>query len=596
MMRRFALPHWPALVALSVVSVAAAAAMAIQPLMLAPAVNAALAVRGEVAAAPARLDLNTLGPTLLGWLGLPRPWSGLQLIWVVVSGYVLVACLAAVLNLTAYQLVRWVRTTIGADIQAALFRHLLSLPLAFHGRQRLGEMTSRLTRDAMATAQSFDALVKGCGESSVHIAIYGYLLVRTDALLAAAVVVLGALHVGITRLLQSQVRRHTAGELTAVAGVGAHLSEALLNVRVIQSFGAEAFHSERLRRLLQGLRRTVVRAALPSNSEGPLRDTLNALTVAAAVIVSFAALSSGRLTLPGFVLFVVVARQTTVPVSQLATTLTLLPAISGASHRLREILETNPPPDGSLDTPALRTAIALEAVDFEYEPGVPVLRSVSLEVPRGLVTAIVGPSGSGKSTLLDVLLRLQEPSGGRVTYDGTDVRLFRRESYRRRFGVVPQEPLLANATVAENVAYGRPAVEEDVQRALSAAQALEFVATLSQRAATNVGDRGMLLSGGERQRIAIARAIYGDPDVLVLDEATSSLDARSERLVQDAIDQVVTERTAIIVAHRLSTVMRADQIVVLEAGRIVGVGRHERPSRDQSLVPAARAGAARRFR
>jgi ABC-type multidrug transport system fused ATPase/permease subunit len=294
-------------------------------------------------------------------------------------------------------------------------------------------------------------------------------------------------------------------------------------------------------------------------------------------------LSSGRLTLPGFVLFVVVARQTTVPLAQLATTLTLLPAMAGASHRVREILDKETPLDGSLEAPALRTAIALDDVSFEYEPGVRVLSAVNLEIPRGRVTAIVGPSGSGKSTLLDVLLRLQEPIGGRVTYDGTDVRLFRRASYRRRFGVVPQETLLANASVADNVSYGRPAAEGEVERALGAAQALEFVAGLSQRAATEVGDRGVLLSGGERQRIAIARAVFGGPDVLALDEATSSLDARSERQVQDAIDHALTERTAVIVAHRLSTVMRADQIVVMDAGRVVGLGRHEELLASNSL-------------
>jgi ABC-type multidrug transport system fused ATPase/permease subunit len=388
-------------------------------------------------------------------------------------------------------------------------------------------------------------------------------------------VVVAALHVGMNQLLQSRVRSATATGLNLLADSGALVSEALLSIRSVQTFGAEAFHAERLRRLLENGRSASLRRTFPVTIEPPLRDTLNAVAVALAVLVSFTALSRGRLTLPGFVLFVVVARQATIPLSRLASSLIMLQMIAGASERLSHILGIAPPLDGGLETPPLRESIEFQAVDFQYEPESPVLRSVSFCIRRGSSTAVVGPSGSGKSTLLDILLRLEEPSAGRLLYDGVDVREFRLHGYRRRFGVVPQEVLLANATIADNVAYGRPGTVEDVTRAIAVAQALDTARDLEGRAAPLVGDRGVMLSGGERQRVAIARAVYADPDVLVLDEATSALDAKSERLVQEAIDRAVSGRTALVVAHRLSTVMRAERILVLNKGRVVGFGCHE---------------------
>jgi ABC-type multidrug transport system fused ATPase/permease subunit len=574
--RLFAWPRWRALLALTLLSMLAAAAAAVQPLMLAPAVDTALATHSTPARRIADVTLNNLGATLLQALDIDPRAPAVEIIVIVAGLYAAAVALAAALNLTAYQLVRWVRTTIAADIQIALFRHAIGLPLSFFNRQRLGDLTSRWLQDAVTTAQSFDPLVKGVIESAVQLAIYGYVLVRTDAVLAGAVVGVSLLHLAVTRFLRHEVRRRTADAMNAGAQVSGHLTETLLGIRIVQSFCAESFESERLRRLLQSLRKATVRSGLAVNSEGPLREVTSAFAVAAAIVISFMALSAGRLTLGGFVLFVVVARQTTIPLAYASAALIQLHAIAGASARLRSVLDLPTPPDGLLDTPALSSGVRFEGVEFHYDDDdAAVLRSFHLEIPRGSVTAIVGPSGAGKSTVLDLLLRLQEPQAGRITFDGTDVRLFRRQSYRRRFGVVPQETLLFNASIEENVTYGRPFDAAELQRALRIAHAGEFVSELSEGTRTVIGDRGTRLSGGQRQRIAIARAVYGRPDVLVLDEATSALDARSERLVRDAIDDAIEGTTAVVVAHRLSTVVRADQIVVLSGGRLVGIGRHD---------------------
>jgi subfamily B ATP-binding cassette protein MsbA len=204
-----------------------------------------------------------------------------------------------------------------------------------------------------------------------------------------------------------------------------------------------------------------------------------------------------------------------------------------------------------------------------------VLERASFEVRKGEIVALVGPSGVGKSTLADLILRLYDPVSGAITIDGRDLRALRQEPYRRLFGVVPQEPLLFNATIRENVAYGRDDLTEaDILRAAQIANAHGFIVEFPDGYDTVVGDRGIRLSGGQRQRVAIARAVVGHPPILILDEATSSLDSESERLVQQAIDRVIRGTTAIVIAHRLSTVLHADKIVVMSRGRVEAVGRH----------------------
>ena len=218
--------------------------------------------------------------------------------------------------------------------------------------------------------------------------------------------------------------------------------------------------------------------------------------------------------------------------------------------------------------------IKLENVSFAYDKK-KVLEGINLSVFKGEIVAFVGPSGAGKSTLADLILRFYDPTEGSITIDGRDLRTLRQSGYRRLFGVVSQEALLFNAAVAENISYGRTEISEsDIIRAAQIANAHEFIVDLPQGYDTFVGDRGIHLSGGQRQRIAIARAVVASPQILILDEATSALDSESEKLVQEAIDRVIENTTAIIIAHRLSTVMHADKIIVLDEGRIIDQGRH----------------------
>jgi ABC-type multidrug transport system fused ATPase/permease subunit len=264
-----------------------------------------------------------------------------------------------------------------------------------------------------------------------------------------------------------------------------------------------------------------------------------------------------------------------VQVGNLGGAYTQMQSALAASARLRELFAlTSEVPDGTEEVDGFTDRIALNDVTFAYDDE-PVLDKVSLEIGQGELVALVGPSGGGKSTLADLILRFYDPTRGRVTIDGRDLRRLRQESYRRLFGVVSQEALLFNATIRDNIAYGRGGLsEEDIVRAARIANAHDFIAEFPAGYDTVVGDRGVRLSGGQRQRVAIARAIVGRPPVLILDEATSALDSESERLVQQAIDRVIQGATSIVIAHRLSTVLHADKIVVLNRGQVEAVGRH----------------------
>jgi len=562
------------LLALTVLSTLAAFATAMQPLVLAPALDTALLSHSRPATSLGEVTLNNLGPSLLALFGLAGG-SPLRILVSVVVLYVSTVALASALGFASLQLMRRIRTSIANDMQSLLYRHMLSLSMPFFLSQRVGELTNRFVYDAVSTAQTFDPVLRGLFESALQIAFYGFMLFRTDPWLAGAVGAVALLHLGITRLLQREIRQRTEDSFDAYAQVAALVQESIGAIRIVKSFSAEHFQQERLARVLSRVKRAMLRFGFYANTEQPLREVANALAVGTALLVSFYAMSAGRLTLPGFVLFVVVARQAVIPFSNLSAAVVQLHTMMGSSRRLIEILDHEPVVvDGTRQPERLQDRIALEGVSFAYRPGVPVLKDVSLEIPRGNIIAIVGPSGAGKSTLADLVLRLYDPSAGRITYDGVDIREFRQDVYRRHFGVVSQEALLFNATFEENIAYGRPVDQAEIVRAARLANAEEFILHTPDGYGTEVGDRGTRLSGGQRQRIAIARALYGRPEILVLDEATSALDSESEQLVQRAIDRAITGATAIVIAHRLSTVIRAHRIVVLQDAGIVASGTH----------------------
>jgi subfamily B ATP-binding cassette protein MsbA len=581
---RFAKPYWRLLALLVVTSMAAGFLMSLRPLVLAPAMDSAFLSSAQPVTSLAELNLNNLGSFLLAFLGMDAAVSRFSLLLVIVLLFIGVVVISAGVNFLALQLMRWIRTELANDIQASMHKHILSLSMPFFVRQRGGELSNRFVVDVVYTAQSFDPIIRGFLESTIQILIYGAILIKTDKYMAIMLAGVILAQMGITRYLQYKVRNLTTQSFDAYARISGLVHEMVQTIRVVKSFCSERFEHQRLMSELRGLKSTSLMYGLYKNSETPLRDIANGIAIGSVLLVAFISLSAGRLTASGFVMFVLIASQTIIPFSKIGEAFVQLQGFLGSSTRVLEILNVRPTVlDGDREAKPFMSEICLEKASFSYQPGMPVLSDISLNIPRGAMVAVVGPSGAGKSTLADLILRLYDPTSGSVTYDGIDVRQFSQESYRRHFGVVSQECLLFNARVIENIAYGRELNMSEAVRAARIANAEEFILQFPDGYDTVVGDRGIRLSGGQRQRIAIARAVYGHPEILILDEATSSLDSESEQQVQAAMDRVIEGITAIVIAHRLSTVLKADKIVVLNQGRIEAIGTHAELLRENEL-------------
>ncbi len=575
LLRRYVAPHWPAVGLLLVISALGTVLAAVFPVLMAPILDLAL---GGSATPPARvsgLTLSNLGAAFFSWIGVGAVDDRFRAILLLCLAYVAVGVLKGWLEFAGYMLALWIRMRAGTALQADLFRHILTLSMNFFTRHRTGELVSRLSNDTLAATAGLETIVGTLVSAPVLILFYGYLLASTSPRLVGAAVAAAVLHYGVTRGIRGPVRRFMTDQFSLMAEVAARFQETLLSIRTVKSFGAEAFEQARLARVLGDVVRVNVKRSAHKHIEEPARAIVNYAVEGGLILLAVYELMAGRLTAATFFLFLYVGRAAVQQIGLLAGASSTVQGVLAATGRVAEILATRPEITAGTDAVTeFRDRLAFHEVSFDYG-GEPVLRGVSFEIGRGEMVALVGASGVGKSTVADLLLRFYDPVAGTVTLDGRDVRTLRQEDYRRLFGVVSQESLLFNTTIRDNIVYGREGLDEaDVIRAARVANAHDFITELPDGYATLVGDRGIRLSGGQRQRIAIARAVVGRPAILVLDEATSALDSESERVVWEAIDRAVQGTTALVIAHRLSTVLRADRIVVLGRGGVEAVGRH----------------------
>ena len=503
----------------------------------------------------------------------------LQAVQGIIVLILVVFLLKNVFDFTRTYLVAWVEQTVTRDLRNEVYDHVLRLDLSFFGRTRVGQITSRITHDVEQIRRLLTTELARLLSSGFEFAVLvTFMLVLSWKLtLAAFVVIPGTM--GVWALLVKPLRRGDRRVLDLAGDVSAQIHETLSGIRMVKSSSAEEMERRRFRSITGEYHRTFLSAERLRALAGPLTETL--ATVGTVVILLYGArlvLSDGAMSGAQFVSFVALSLKLYRPVKYAAKFPTLVqPGLAGA-ERVFEFLETS---IGIKDRPGARVlrnptgAIAFENVTFEYRPGEPVLRDINVEIPPGSVVALVGPSGAGKSTLADLVARFYDVTTGRVTLDGVDVRDWTVSSLRASMGIVPQETVLFHDTIAANIAYGTGcATDLAIHAAARAANAHGFITALPGGYGMVVGERGTRLSGGERQRIALARAILSDRPVLIFDEATSALDTESERLVQEAVRRLMGGRTVLVIAHRLSTVRRADLVLVLRDGRIVERGDH----------------------
>jgi subfamily B ATP-binding cassette protein MsbA len=469
-----------------------------------------------------------------------------------------------------------------AGLRQELFGKLLEMPPGFFADRRTGELTSRLTAD-IGLLQG--VLSHQIAEFSRQVlALFGGVVLLTLMQPRLTFTALGVVPivVGSAYFFGRRLRRMTTGVQDKVAEATGVAEEAISQIRTVQSFTQEPMEQRRYAdRIRDSVRAALVRAQV----RGVFFGVLTFTTFGGIVFVLWQGgvlVLEGKLTAGALVSFLLYTITIAAAIGALASFFSAYQEAVGAAERVFELLETrstiaDPPSPKPLPRP-IRGEVAFERVSFRYggDPDAPqTLQGIELTVAPGEVVAVVGPSGAGKTTLVSLLPRFWDVTDGRIRLDGLDVRDLRLSDLRGAVGLVPQDPALFSGTVGENIAYGRPgATVTDLEAAARAAHAHEFVVRLPQGYDTVVGERGVKLSGGQRQRIAIARAILKDPAVLVLDEATSNLDTESERLIEDAMEKLLAGRTTLIIAHRLSTVRRADRLIVLDHGRIVEEGTH----------------------
>ena len=467
------------------------------------------------------------------------------------------------------------------DLRDSVFTHLERLPLAYFLRTKTGQIISRVLSDTEQTKAVITELVTKTLQNVAQIAgtivvLLGYSVRLTFVALVIAPLLTLALQPILRRLRRGHRRlRGDYGEITSV------LQEVVSGVRLVKSFRGEVYEERRFMEASHRYSSGMVRITRIAFLSQPMTEIIGTSVAVLILWIGAREVLLGQGTMDGATLitFMILVMRLLPPLKQLSQAPTTAQQSLASAERLFEVLDqpTEPQLDrGTRDTTTLRETLAFENVWFSYGDE-PVLRSVSFVARRGEVIALVGASGAGKSTLVDLIPRFYEPSEGRILLDGIDTREIMLDALRGLTGIVSQDTVLFNDTVRNNIAYGATERFSDAQieAAARAANAHEFIAALPTGYDTVLGERGTRLSGGQRQRLAIARALLTDPPILILDEATSSLDTESERLVQEAIDRLLAGRTVFVIAHRLSTVIHADQILVLDRGEIVERGTHE---------------------
>lgn len=465
------------------------------------------------------------------------------------------------------------------NLRKAVFNNVMNLHVGYFSNQRKGDIIARIASDVQVVQYSVTGTLQVLFKEPLQLLAYVFLLFATSFKLTMFAILVLPVSAFVIAKIVKRLKKQASQAHELFGLMISYLDEALSGIRIIKSFNAtemvkEKFDAENIRFSELGKK-----MAKRQQMSSPVSEFLGVAMVTIIVLYGGSLILDNRseLSAPDFIAYIALFSQVMRPAKALTDSFSSIHSGIAAGERVLALIDEKPAiadKENAIEMQTFGNSIKLDNVSFSY-PGKPVLQHINLEIPKGKTVALVGPSGGGKSTLMDLIPRFIEAEEGKVYFDGTDIENLKLESLWAQVGMVNQESVLFNDTIFNNIAFGVPdATQEQVVQAAKIANAHDFIIQLENGYQNGIGDRGVKLSGGQKQRLCIARAVLKNPPIMLLDEATSALDTESEKLVQDALDNLMKNRTTLVIAHRLSTIRNADIIVVLEGGRITEVGNH----------------------
>jgi ATP-binding cassette, subfamily B, bacterial MsbA len=488
--------------------------------------------------------------------------------------------LANIFRYLSQRILKTVEAQTIASLRQAVFEKTMKLHFGFFNNERKGNLMAHLTTDVQEVENSIGRAFTAAIKEVFTLIMYFITLFNMSVKLTLFSLIILPLSSGIIALISRKLRRAARDVQALQSSMVSTLDEVFGGMRIVKGFNAEQVVSEKFRKENYNYKDAVLRMVYRQEMTSPLSEAMGVSVVAGILLYggSLVIANDGSLTASSFIAFIILFSQVMRPAKSISDAFSMVQRGIASSERILKLIDTVPTIQdaaNAVDIQDFNQEIEFKNVSFSYETGRKVLDNISFKIQKGKTIALVGTSGGGKSTIADLVPRFYDPSEGQILVDGVDIKHIKIQSLTKQIGIVTQESILFNDTVFNNITFGSQATENQVVEAAKVANAHTFVSQLQNGYQTTIGDRGGRLSGGQRQRLSIARAVLKNPPILILDEATSALDTESEKLVQEALTHLMQNRTTLVIAHRLSTIQHADEILVINKGKIVERGTHE---------------------